>query len=111
MGDQKVAKLPIVYARVHFSTPRPVGESSHWMVWEALRRIVWPSEVTRSEKVWLEENTPDGGPSVWSEEWVEERRVKTRRERSPVAGMMKVPLRSFCCEGRLEQLVKVELIV
>jgi len=73
MGDQKVAKLPIVYARVHFSTPRPVGESSHWMVREALRRIVWPSELTRSERVSREGNIlapvseRDGGPSIWSE--------------------------------------------
>ena len=102
IGDRKVARLAMVYARVHLRIPRPLGESSHlaspWprvlIAFEAARpRSARYSREKKAAAGELLSSSSLSGPSDCAG-W--RRKVKTRRERSPVEGMMKVPLRSFC---------------
>lgn len=98
-GDRNVAKLASVYARVHFSTPRPVGEFSQvphatTCVLVLSYSVLHGDKDIRLPVLLVSSSSESPGPS--RRPAFPRRRVNVRRARSPVEGMMKVPLRIFC---------------
>lgn len=75
--------------------PLPVGEFSHRTNRVEVALALCSSAESRSDRDSREKKgcrvSSESSAGAW--EW---RRVNCRRERSPVEGMMKVPLRSFC---------------